>query len=145
MKFKITKKYLSLILIILTLSSCSLLNTFDDSKLNESDSAFLYTQNYLSVFAYKKRGLDAAEDPIGNLKWKTKIPEGLYRLEVSFDKPGVGKSFVPVSVSLDAKKGKKYWLAYDQSTGFFSNSWRPAIVETEPSGFYGILEFWKKD
>ena len=119
-------------------------NTFDDSQLTETDSATLFTQNYAKVFAYKKRGLGAEEDAVGNLDWKTKLPAGRYRLAVSFDKPGVGKSFVPVSLTLVAEAGKKYWVAYDESHGFLNNSWRPTIVNSEPPGFYGLLEFWKK-
>ena len=142
-------KIYALILLIgmISLQGCavynSLTNTFDDAELSEADSATIITQEYLSVFAYKKHGRGSAEDPIGNLRWKSKVPAGFYRLEVSIDKPGLGKSFVPVSLLLNARKGKKYWVAYDDSHGFFMNSWKAAVLEGEPSNFYGLLEFWK--
>ena len=132
------------VFLILLVQGCaalnSLTNTFDDSTVPEAEAATVLSQNYLTVAAYRKHGLGAAEDFIGNLKWKTKLPAGRYRLAVSIDNPGVGRSFVPVSLTLVAEPGKSYWVAYQSQLG----SWSPFVSETEPAGFYGLLEFWKK-
>jgi len=121
----------------------ALTNTFDDSALLKEESATIHTKTNLKVFAYTRKEIDADEYSIGNLKGKSKVPTGFYRLEVSIDKPGFGKSFVPVSLLLTAEKGKEYWVVYNLNYGF-TNSWEAAIVEKEPANFYNLFEFWKK-
>lgn len=126
------------------LSSCYMAS-YDGSNLSDAESAKVRIQNYLSVVAYKKRGNTAAEERLGVLRWNSKIPAGKYRLEVSIDEPEFGKSFIPISLELFAKPNTSYWIAYQRKHGFGSNKWRPYISTTEPNGFYGLFEFWKKD
>lgn len=135
---------LIILLIVIGLSSCALFATYDGAELSEADSSKVKVQNHLRVVAYKKRGNTADEDRLGVLNWKSKIPAGKYRFEVSIDEEGFGKSFIPISLTLDAKAGASYWIAYQKTRGF-SNKWKPYITTAEPQGFYGLLEFWKKD
>lgn len=137
-------RILKIFFIITAFSSCALLGAYDGADLSDSESAKVKVQGNLQVVAFKKRGTTADEDRLGVLHWKSKIPAGKYRLEVSIDEEGFGSSFIPVSLNLDARRGASYWIAYEKEYGF-SNKWRPYISTTEPEGFYGLLEFWKKE
>lgn len=135
---------LIVLIIIPLLHSCALFMKYDGAELSEADSSKVKVQSNLHVVAYKKHGNTADEDRLGVLNWKSKIPAGKYRFEVSINEEGFGRSFIPVSIELEAKAGAAYWIAYQKEYGF-SNKWSPFISTSEPDGFYGILEFWKKD
>lgn len=139
-----TIRALAILIIITGLHSCALLSSYDGAHLSDSQSAKIKVQANLIVVAFKKHGDTAAEDRLGRLNWNSKIPAGKYRFEVSIDEEGFGKSFIPISLSLDAQAGSAYWIAYQKEYGF-SNKWKPFISTREPEGFYGLLEFWKKD